>query len=189
MDDTTKFFIYIIFVLVVALITAICSLKKSGFKICLLSVIVGLLVLVLVCFFKCDDDCLIANIISNRYAKLLIFYLLSIFILSIPVGIVIRLILTKLKVGSSSESDQNNNGTYIGYLERLIIFTLFFSGIELTINNDLAFAITSVLGIKTAVRFKEFSNDDLSSEYYLIGTFLSLFLTIIVSVFVFMLIQ
>lgn len=72
----------------------------------------------------------------------------------------------------------NNGGKWIGYIERIMIFTLYLLG-QFT-------AIAAVMAIKTAFRFNDLKddNDSQRSEYIMLGTFSSLFITILVAVLV-----
>lgn len=66
-------------------------------------------------------------------------------------------------------------GAMIGYMERILIFTF--------ILLDQYVAVGFVLGLKAAYRFKDTDNHA-KAEYLLMGTFLSLILTLAVAVFV-----
>lgn len=81
-----------------------------------------------------------------------------------------------LQVDVSGVFPTNNAGKWIGYIERLMIFIFYLSG-QFT-------AIAAVMAIKTAFRFNDLKddNDSQRSEYIMLGTFSSLFITIVVSV-------
>lgn len=81
-----------------------------------------------------------------------------------------------LQVDVSGIFQTNNAGKWIGYIERLMIFLFYLSG-QFT-------AIAAVMAIKTAFRFNDLKddNDSQRSEYIMLGTFASLFITIIISV-------
>lgn len=69
----------------------------------------------------------------------------------------------------------NDAGKWIGYIERSMIFMFF-------IFNQAA-AIAVIMAIKTAFRFNDLKddNDSARSEYIMIGTFLSFFITMIIA--------
>jgi len=81
----------------------------------------------------------------------------------------------KLEVSSNRAFDSNGAGKWIGYIERVMIFVFF-------IFNQPA-AIAGIMAIKTAFRFNDLKddNDSARSEYIMIGTFLSFFITMIVA--------
>ncbi|QSD36944.1 DUF3307 domain-containing protein [Pectobacterium brasiliense] len=81
-----------------------------------------------------------------------------------------------LQVDVSKIFSTNNAGKWIGYIERIMIFIFYISG-QFT-------AIAAVMAIKTAFRFNDLKddNDSQRSEYIMLGTFFSLFITIISSV-------
>lgn len=81
----------------------------------------------------------------------------------------------KLEVDSKSAFDSNGAGKWIGYIERVMIFVFF-------IFNQPA-AIAGIMAIKTAFRFNDLKddNDSARSEYIMIGTFLSFFITMIIA--------
>lgn len=72
----------------------------------------------------------------------------------------------------------NKGGHWIGYVERVMIFTFFMFG-QFT-------AIAAMMAIKTAFRFNDLKDDNDShrSEYIMIGTFISLFTTFLVSLII-----
>jgi hypothetical protein len=81
----------------------------------------------------------------------------------------------KLEVSSNGAFDSNGAGKWIGYIERVMIFVFF-------IFNQPA-AIAGIMAIKTAFRFNDLKddNDSARSEYIMIGTFLSFFITIVIA--------
>lgn len=81
----------------------------------------------------------------------------------------------KLEVSSNRAFDSNGAGKWIGYIERVMIFVFF-------IFNQPA-AIAGIMAIKTAFRFNDLKddNDSARSEYIMIGTFLSFFITMIIA--------
>lgn len=81
-----------------------------------------------------------------------------------------------LTVDVSEIFSTNNAGKWIGYIERIMIFIFYLSG-QFT-------AIAAVMAIKTAFRFNDLKddNDSQRSEYIMLGTFSSLFITIVTSV-------
>ncbi|MBQ0396701.1 DUF3307 domain-containing protein [Providencia rettgeri] len=83
-----------------------------------------------------------------------------------------------LSVNVDTIFSTNNGGKWIGYTERIMIFSLYLLG-QFT-------AIAAVMAIKTAFRFNDLKDDSDSqrSEYIMLGTFSSLFITIIISVLV-----
>lgn len=81
-----------------------------------------------------------------------------------------------LKVDVSGIFPTNNAGKWIGYIERLMIYIFYLCG-QYT-------AIAAVMAIKTAFRFNDLKddNDSQRSEYIMLGTFFSLFVTIVIAV-------
>lgn len=81
-----------------------------------------------------------------------------------------------LQINVSNIFSTNKAGKWIGYIERLMIFIFYLLG-QFT-------AIAAVMAIKTAFRFNDLKddNDSQRSEYIMLGTFSSLFVTIMVSV-------
>jgi hypothetical protein len=81
----------------------------------------------------------------------------------------------KLEVNSNTAFDSNGAGKWIGYIERVMIFVFF-------IFNQPA-AIAGIMAIKTAFRFNDLKddNDSARSEYIMIGTFISFFITMIIA--------
>lgn len=73
------------------------------------------------------------------------------------------------QVNASTSSSLVNAGAMIGYLERMIILTFILLG-EFT-------AVGFVLALKAAYRFKD-TADHIRAEYMLVGTFLSLTITL-----------
>jgi hypothetical protein len=84
----------------------------------------------------------------------------------------------KLSVDVENVFATNNAGKWIGYTERVMIFSLYLLG-QFT-------AIAAVMAIKTAFRFNDLKddNDSQRSEYIMLGTFASLFCTILIAVLV-----
>lgn len=72
----------------------------------------------------------------------------------------------------------NQAGKWIGYIERVMIFLFFILGQYS--------AIAAVMAIKTAFRFNDLKDDNDShrSEYIMIGTFISFFITLLTAVLV-----
>lgn len=72
----------------------------------------------------------------------------------------------------------NQAGKWIGYIERVMIFLFFIVGQYA--------AIAAVMAIKTAFRFNDLKDDNDShrSEYIMIGTFISFFITMMTAVVV-----
>ena len=89
-----------------------------------------------------------------------------------PVSVLIRTFLDpwiqQIKNGDSSLAQA---GTVIGYLERVLILTFIFA--------DEYMAIGVVLALKAAYRFKD-TGEHPKTEYLLMGTFLSLLLTLFI---------
>lgn len=75
----------------------------------------------------------------------------------------------------SDNFPSNQAGKWIGYTERTMIYLFFLSG-QYT-------AIAAVMALKTAFRFNDLKDDNDShrSEYIMIGTFVSFFITIIIA--------
>lgn len=80
-----------------------------------------------------------------------------------------------LEIDSKSAFDSNGAGKWIGYIERLMLFVFYI------FSQPAGIAI--VMAIKTAFRFNDLKddNDSARSEYIMIGTFLSFFITMIVA--------
>ena len=88
-----------------------------------------------------------------------------------------KLVASRLKLHDSGTNvsenfPSNRAGKWIGYTERTMIFLFFLSG-QYT-------AIAAVMALKTAFRFNDLKDDNDShrSEYIMIGTFVSFFITI-----------
>lgn len=81
-----------------------------------------------------------------------------------------------LKINTDEVFSSNKGGKWIGYVERIMIFSFYLLG-QFT-------AIAAVMAIKTAFRFNDLKddNDNNRSEYIMIGTFASFFVTIIIAV-------
>jgi len=78
----------------------------------------------------------------------------------------------------SGNFPSNQAGKWIGYIERVMIFLFFIVGQYA--------AIAAVMAIKTAFRFNDLKddNDNHRSEYIMIGTFVSFFITMMTAVVV-----
>lgn len=78
----------------------------------------------------------------------------------------------------SGNFPSNQAGKWIGYIERVMIFLFFIVGQYA--------AIAAVMAIKTAFRFNDLKDDNDShrSEYIMIGTFVSFFITMMTAVVV-----
>ena len=72
----------------------------------------------------------------------------------------------------------NKGGQWIGYVERAMIFTFFLFG-QFT-------AIAAIMAIKIVFRFNDLKDDNDShrSEYIMLGTFISLFATFLISLII-----
>ncbi|WP_342754062.1 DUF3307 domain-containing protein [Pantoea sp. MBD-2R] len=83
-----------------------------------------------------------------------------------------------ISIESKEAFTSNKGGQWIGYVERVMIFTFFMFG-QFT-------AIAAIMAIKTAFRFNDLKDDNDShrSEYIMLGTFVSLFMTFLVSLMV-----
>ncbi|MBU9846697.1 DUF3307 domain-containing protein [Rahnella ecdela] len=83
-----------------------------------------------------------------------------------------------ISIESKEAFTSNKGGQWIGYVERVMIFTFFMFG-QFT-------AIAAMMAIKTAFRFNDLKDDNDShrSEYIMLGTFVSLFMTFLVSLVV-----
>ncbi|MFP8620486.1 DUF3307 domain-containing protein [Klebsiella grimontii] len=83
-----------------------------------------------------------------------------------------------ISIESKEAFTSNKGGKWIGYVERVMIFTFFMFG-QFT-------AIAAMMAIKTAFRFNDLKDDNDShrSEYIMLGTFVSLFITFLVSLVV-----
>lgn len=83
-----------------------------------------------------------------------------------------------ISIDTSDVFTSNKGGLWIGYIERIMIFTFYMFG-QFT-------AIAAVIAIKTAFRFNDLKDDNDShrSEYIMLGTFVSLFSTLLISIVV-----
>lgn len=90
-------------------------------------------------------------------------------------GLIAFLRNSKLEVDSNRAFDSNGAGKWIGYIERVMIFVF--------ILFDQSVAIAAIMAIKTAFRFNDLKddNDSARSEYIMIGTFLSFFITMVIA--------
>jgi len=96
-------------------------------------------------------------------------------------GVLVGTILRRLDVtaemaaadrgGDPPRKSIRNAGRYIGWLERGLIFAVIVAGMPS--------AAALILGIKTAARFPQFEREERFVEYYLIGTLLSLSVTLV----------
>lgn len=80
-----------------------------------------------------------------------------------------------ISIESKMAFSSNKGGQWIGFVERVMIFTFFIYG-QFT-------AIAAMMAIKTAFRFNDLKDDNDShrSEYIMMGTFVSLFMTFLIS--------
>ncbi|MGR7122268.1 DUF3307 domain-containing protein [Klebsiella aerogenes] len=83
-----------------------------------------------------------------------------------------------VSIETSEAFSSNKGGQWIGYVERVMIFTFFLFG-QFT-------AIAAIMAIKTAFRFNDLKDDNDShrSEYIMLGTFISLFATFLISLII-----
>lgn len=81
---------------------------------------------------------------------------------------------TKLveKVGAEANAPATDNGRIIGSLERLLLFFFLWEGAAL--------AATFIVAVKGLARFKKMEEHQAFAEYVIIGTFLSVLLTLII---------
>ncbi len=87
-------------------------------------------------------------------------------------GIAIKIFLKPFSM-NVKDSGIDGAGKYIGIFERIIIFTL-------VLTNQYA-AISIVFGAKSIARFKELNSRNFA-EYYLLGTFASITVALIVGI-------
>lgn len=80
-----------------------------------------------------------------------------------------------VSIETADAFSSNKGGMWIGYVERIMIFSFFMFG-QFT-------AIAAMMAIKTAFRFNDLKDDNDShrSEYIMLGTFISLFMTFLIS--------
>lgn len=109
--------------------------------------------------------------LTNLY-ELLKNILLIVFIMK-PVSVIIRQVLHKYTPVNLERSDRGheNAGSLIGILERLLIMTLLFL--------DQFVVIGFVLTAKSITRYDKITKDPQFSEYYLLGTLLSILIVVI----------
>lgn len=97
------------------------------------------------------------------------------FFMTKPAGVLIGRLLKKWQIDIPSNSALTNGGRIIGYLERILILTFVLVG-EFT-------GVGFVLAAKSIFRFSEVSGDSISrTEYFIIGTFLSVATSLITGV-------
>jgi hypothetical protein len=82
-----------------------------------------------------------------------------------PAGVLIGSLLARFAAAMPGRGGLENAGTYIGWLERAILYTLFVAGAP-----D---AAAIVIAGKSVARFPMFSEEEFA-EYYLVGSLLSL---------------
>ena len=100
---------------------------------------------------------------------------ISYFFVTKPAGVLIASLLKKWQIDTPSTSALTNGGRIIGYLERILILT-FVLVEEFT-------GVGFVLAAKSIFRFSEISGDSISrTEYFIIGTFLSVATSLITGV-------
>lgn len=85
-----------------------------------------------------------------------------------PGGLLVGEILQRIdgNAAGTDRSNIRNAGKYIGWLERMLIFTVIVVGIP--------GGAAIVIAVKTAARFPQFEKEERFVEYYLIGTLSSL---------------
>ena len=105
-------------------------------------------------------------------ARLLAILGIAYFLVLFPASAIIRRVLKRwIEQLPNSSSSLVNAGAMIGYLERVLLLTFILIG-QYT-------AVGFVLALKAAYRFKD-TGDHPQSEYMLMGTFLSLAITLAV---------
>ena len=109
----------------------------------------------------------------NNYAISLIF--LSYFLVTTPYGYFIGLFTKRFQNSNNNETKTDKNGFLIGIFERLIILTFIILGEY----SAIGFLITG----KSIIRFSA-KNEDIKSEYVLLGTMISYGMTIITGIIV-----
>lgn len=87
-----------------------------------------------------------------------------------PISITIRILLEPYRPEAETKEGVENAGALVGILERLIVFLL--------LSVDQYAAIGLVLTAKSIARYNRISEDPVFSEYYLLGTLLSMLLVI-----------
>lgn len=94
-----------------------------------------------------------------------------------PASLLIRRFLAQWSPDELFEADGSLDraGAMIGYMERILIFSFILLGQYA--------AVGFILALKAAYRFKD-TDRNAKAEYFLIGTFFSLILTLMVGVFV-----
>lgn len=109
----------------------------------------------------------------NNYNVSLIF--LSYFLVSTPFGYFIGLITKRFQNSKNNENKTDKNGFLIGIFERIIILTFMILGEY----SAIGFLITG----KSIIRFSA-KNEDIKSEYVLLGTMISYGMTIITGILI-----
>jgi hypothetical protein len=109
----------------------------------------------------------------NNYNISLIF--LSYFLVTTPFGYSIGLITKRFQNSQNNETKIDKNGFLIGIFERLIILTFIILGEY----SAIGFLITG----KSIIRFSS-KNEDIKSEYVLLGTMISYGITIITGIII-----
>ncbi len=109
----------------------------------------------------------------NNYSVSLIF--LSYLLVTTPFGYFIGLLTKRFQSASNSENKTDKNGFLIGIFERIIILTFMILGEY----SAIGFLITG----KSIIRFSS-KNEDIKSEYVLLGTMISYGITILTGVLV-----
>lgn len=109
----------------------------------------------------------------NNYSISLIF--LSYFLVTTPFGYFIGLITKRFQNIKNNETKNDKNGFLIGIFERLIILTFIILGEY----GAIGFLITG----KSIIRFSA-KNEDIKSEYVLLGTMISYGITIITGIII-----
>lgn len=101
------------------------------------------------------------------------FILLGYVLVTTPFGYLIGLLTKRFQNQNNDETKTDKNGLLIGIFERLIIFSFMLVGEYAAIG----FLITG----KSIIRFST-KNEDIKSEYVLLGTFISYALTIVLGI-------
>lgn len=117
------------------------------------------------------------NMISNHSSidiELILKWILAIAIVIQPTSITINKFLSQYEPTTANEEDIGHPGagSFIGVLERLIILVM--------LSQNQYGAIGFVLTAKSIARYNKIAEDPQFSEYYLLGTLLSMLLVIVV---------
>lgn len=119
------------------------------------------IVAVYLCFFKQD--------ITFSFSPIIITYLTGAVFLTMPVSLIIKTLISIYKPSTEIEKDDSleNAGTYIGILERLLVFVF--------IASNHWEGVGFLIAAKSIFRFSDLtqSKDRKLTEYILIGTLLS----------------